>query len=242
MDNDTGLARPRLFYGWWVVDGRVRGHACRLRQRLHFQRFRRIAAAGFRRLARLGVAGVLAGGLSVFWPGNRQRPARRPFRLAPARGRRHDLLTGLGLAAASMARSLIESLCRLRARRWSRCRLRLCAGDRRGAAMVRPPPRLCLRPCGQRHRRRHAGDATAGDLADRKFWLARGLPGARDSRSHCRRRIIAADRKRSARPRSRFRRRPAAAGLRHRAKTEGRSSVRDADPLAPFPSACTPPT
>ena len=34
--------------------------------------------------------------------------------------------------------------------------------------MVRPPARLCLRPCRQRHRRRHAGDAAAGDAPDRE--------------------------------------------------------------------------
>ena len=77
------------------------------------------------------------------------------------------ILIGLGLAAASCARSLLRGLRRLRARRRARRRLRLRAGDRRGAALVRAAPRLRLRPRRQRHRRRHAGDAAARLAADR---------------------------------------------------------------------------
>ena len=66
------------------------------------------------------------------------------------------ILMAIGLAAASAAQQPAAGLCRLRARRWSRRRLCVCSGHRRGAAMVRAAPRLCLRPCCQRDRRRHA--------------------------------------------------------------------------------------
>src|SRR6266852_8240136 len=54
----------------WLVRrvSRVRRDLCRLRLRLYVLSLRRTAAAGFRRLARLGVAGVLARRLSLFWP------------------------------------------------------------------------------------------------------------------------------------------------------------------------------
>ena len=62
----------------------------RLRLRLYFQRLCQVAAARLRRLARFGLARFLAGRISLFRPRHRQRPARRPLRLAPAGGRRHD--------------------------------------------------------------------------------------------------------------------------------------------------------
>src|SRR5712672_1861094 len=70
--------------------GRVRRDLCRLRLRLYVLSLRRTAAAGFRGLARLGVAGVLARRLSLFRSRDRQRPARRSLRLPPPRRHRHD--------------------------------------------------------------------------------------------------------------------------------------------------------
>src|SRR6266478_3431180 len=63
----------------WLVRrvSRVRRDLCRLRLRLYVLSLRRTAAAGFRRLARLGVAGVLARRLPLFRPRDRQRPPRR---------------------------------------------------------------------------------------------------------------------------------------------------------------------
>jgi hypothetical protein len=47
---------------------RVCRYVCRIRQRLHVQRLHRIVAAGFRRLARVGFAGLLGGRVLVFRP------------------------------------------------------------------------------------------------------------------------------------------------------------------------------
>ena len=98
------------------------------------------------------------------------------------------LLIGLGLAAASCRAQPGRGLRRLRAGRRTRRRLRLCSRGRRGAALVRPAPRLCLRPCRQRHRRRHAGDAAARHAPDRNPGMAQRLSRARRPRRHHRRR------------------------------------------------------
>ena len=90
MSREAALPDP-AHLSWLVRGGRrVRRDLCRLRLRLYVQRLPGIAAARFRRLARLGVAGVLARRLSLFRPRHRQRPPRRPLRLAPPRGGRHD--------------------------------------------------------------------------------------------------------------------------------------------------------
>ena len=60
------------------------------------------------------------------------------------------LLIGLGLAARRRRAQPGRGLCRLRPRRRTRRRLRLCSRGRRGAALVRPAPRLCLRSCRER--------------------------------------------------------------------------------------------
>ena len=94
------------------------------------------------------------------------------------------------------------------------------------------PPRLCLRPRGQRHRRRHAGDAAAWRAADRGLGLARRLSRARRPRRRRRRRHGAPDRERSARPRPWARRRSAAIGA---PREHGRRRLgRRGDPIAPL--------
>ena len=109
------------------------------------------------------------------------------------------LLVGLGLAAASAARSLVEVYAAYGLGVGLGVGMRLCARDRRGAALVRAAARLCLGAGGERDRRRHAGDAAAGNAADRHARMARRLPRARLTRCGHRRRNGAAARKRSAR-------------------------------------------
>ncbi len=167
----------------WLVCrvGGIRRDLCRLRLRLYVQRLCRGAAAGFRRLARLGVAGILARRISLFRPRHPQRPPRRSCRFPRPRRRRHDSDRPRPRGRKRGAQSS-GSLRRL----WTRCRawrrLRLCSRHRCGAAMVRPTPRFCLRSRGERHRRRYAGDAATGLAPDREFWDG-GAPISRSALS-----------------------------------------------------------
>ena len=156
MNPKAALPHPRIFYGWFVVLAAFAvtfvGFGCAYT----FSAFVEVAAAGFRRLARLGVAGVLARRVSLFRPRHRQRSARRPCgsrRLAVARhdsdrpwprGRERGAQSSEVYAAYGLGVGLGVGCAYVPA-------------HRRGAAMVRPTPRVRLRSRGERNRRRHAG-------------------------------------------------------------------------------------
>ena len=109
------------------------------------------------------------------------------------------VIIGAGLIVASQAEALWQVYLGYGVGVGHRGRLRLCAGDRRGSALVRAPARLRLGRCRLGHRLRHPGDAEGRGMADQRPRLARRLHRARRLR----------DRRR--RPRRAFRRRLAAA-------------------------------
>ena len=228
MSRQATLSTPGIFHGWFVVAAAFAvtlvGFGCAYT----FSAFLALAAAGLRRLARLGLAGVFARRLPLFRPRHRQRPARRPLWLAPPRGCRHAPDRARACRGERRAQP-DRGLRGLRPRRRSRRRLRLCAGDRRGAALVRAAARLCLRACGERHRRRHAGDAAAGVAVDRHARMARRLSRRSASSPPSSAAAWRSDRERSARPRPRPRRRSAARRARNgSARRAPRSAKRSA--------------
>jgi hypothetical protein len=195
----------------WLVRGcrRLCRHVRGLRLRLHVQRLCGVFAAGFRSLARLGFAGVLAGRFSLFRPRERERSSRRSVRLPSIGHRWHDPdrdRLGCCKHGAQLARSL------RRLWPWGRTGRRLLLRSRRGRspAMVRQAPRLCIRSRRQRHRCRYPRDAAPRIASHRGSGMARRLPR---SRWPCRRRGRGNgghDRERSPRSRGGSRRRSAA--------------------------------
>ena len=108
MKQTPTLPHPGIFHGWFVVAAAFAVTFVGFGSAYTFSAFVESLQQRFRRLARLGLAGVLAGRLSLFRPRHRQRPARRPLGLAPPRGHRHDPDRGWAWRAASAARSLVE--------------------------------------------------------------------------------------------------------------------------------------
>ena len=180
--------------------GRVCRHVRRFRQRIHVQRVRRVAAAGFCRVARADLARVFARRLPVLRFRHRQRAAGRPLRLAAARCRR-DAADGHRAAAAGAAHTLVQVYVAYEPVSVSASAARTCrlsapcsAGSCAGAASRRGRCR--------RDRRRHAGDAAARVRADRARRLARCVFHAGRDRGRDRRGDGVADRERSARARA----------------------------------------
>jgi hypothetical protein len=157
---------------------RVCRHVCRVRQRLHVQRLHRIVAAGFRRVARFGFAGVLGRRVLVFRPGPGQRTAGRPLWRPASRSGRHDPDRPRSCCRKRGAQ-LAGSLRGLRARRRAGHRFLIRSDFGRRPAMVRQTPRACIRSRGQRDRCRHAGHAARRRIVDRCHGLARRLSRAR---------------------------------------------------------------
>ena len=133
----TGVERRR---------GRVRRHVRGLRLHLLLLDLLHAAAGRLRRLPGGAVVDLLDRRLHLFPSRRRQRSACRPGRPArhDARRPRHHRRRA---DRREPGRGVVAGLSRLRRRRRHRGRLRLCAGDRRGAALVRAPARLRLGRC-----------------------------------------------------------------------------------------------
>ena len=169
MSRKAASANSRIFYGWFVVIAAFAvtfvGFGCAYTFSAFVESLQRDFGASRGSVSLVfSLAGFLYFGLGVVSGPLADRFGSRRLAVAGM------ILTGLGLAAASVARSLPEVYAAygLGVGTWRR--LRLCSRDRRGAAMVRPPPRLCLRSCRQRYRRRYAGDAAIGVVLNREPW------------------------------------------------------------------------
>ena len=196
------LPTPRIFYGWFVVAAAFAVTFIGFGSAYTFSAFldplqRDFGASRGSVSLVFSLAGFLYFGLGIVSGPLADRFGSRRLAVAGM------ILMAIGLVAASVARSLLRGLCRLRARRWPRRRLRLRPGHRRRAALVRAAPRLRFRSRRQRNWCRHAGHATAGLASDPEFWMAWRLSRAwRDCRRRGRRARFV-DRERSARPRPR---------------------------------------
>ena len=165
MNHKAASPHPRIFYGWFVVLAAFAVTFVGFGSAYTFSAFVEAlqrdfdASRGSVSLV-FSLAGFLYFGLGIISGPLADRFGSRRLAVAGM------ILTGLGLAAASAGAQSSGSLRRLwtRGRAWRR--LRLCSRHRRGAAMVRPAPRLCLRSRRQRHRRRYAGDAATGLAPD----------------------------------------------------------------------------
>ncbi len=107
MDNDTALARPRLFYGWWVVTAAFAVTLVGFGSAYTFSAFveslqRDFGASRGSVSLVFSLAGFLYFGLGIVSGPLADRFGSRRLAVVGM------ILTGLGLAAASMARSLIE--------------------------------------------------------------------------------------------------------------------------------------
>ena len=199
-------SNPRIFYGWFVVAAAFAVTFVGFGSAYTFSAFVDCLAEGFRSLARLGFARLLARRLSVLRARGRERSACRPLGLPPPGRHRHDPHGG-GLGDRERGAQPCRSLCRLRHWRRTWRRLRLCPRRWRGATLVPQTPWLCVRSRGERHRCRHARHAAARLASHRSAGLARSLPRPR---LPCRRRGRwngSPDRERSARSRHGSRRR-----------------------------------
>ena len=211
MTGKKATSHPRIFYGWLVVAAAFAvtfvGFGCAYTFSAFVELLQRDFGASRGSVSLVfSLAGFLYFGLGIVSgpladrAGSRRLAVSRhdPDRPWPCRRKR-------GAQPAGGLRGLWTGR-----RTWRRLRLR--ARDRSRAALVRPAPRLCVRSCRQRHRRRHAGDAAAGLTADRNAGMARRLSRARRARRRRWRRDGAFDRERSSRPRPRSRRRSTAIG------------------------------
>ena len=107
MDNDTALARPRLFYGWWVVTAAFAVTLVGFGSAYTFSAFveslqRDFGASRGSVSLVFSLAGFLYFGLGIVSGPLADRFGSRRLAVVGM------ILTGLGLAAASMARSLVE--------------------------------------------------------------------------------------------------------------------------------------
>ena len=124
MNDETTLARPRIFYGWWVVTAAFAVTFVGFGSAYTFSAFveslqRDFGASRGSVSLVFSLAGFLYFGLGVVSGPLADRFGSRRLAVAGM------ILTGLGLAenASAGAQSLTAGLCRLRARRWPRCRL-----------------------------------------------------------------------------------------------------------------------
>ncbi len=169
---------PGIFYGWFVVLAAFAvtfvGFGCAYTFSAFVESLQRDfdASRGSVSLV-FSLAGFLYFGLGIISGPLADRVGSRG-----ARRRRHDPDRAWPRGREPGAQSS-GSLRRLWTRRRPWRRLRLCSRHRRGAAMVRPAPRFCLRSRGERHRRRYAGDAAVGLVPDREFGMARSLSRTR---------------------------------------------------------------
>ena len=98
------------------------------------------------------------------------------FSAAPGRplGRAAALQVGMLMVGSAFARRhgahLDAGVRGLRTRDGTRRGILLCTCSRRGAALVRQAPRICVRLGGKRDRRRHLGHAAAGGAGDALGW------------------------------------------------------------------------
>ena len=83
--------RPPLFYGWFVVAAAFGVTFVGFGGAYSFSAFFESLQQEFRGLARLGVARIFAGGISLLRLGVRQRAARRPMGLSVDGHLRHAL-------------------------------------------------------------------------------------------------------------------------------------------------------
>ncbi len=225
MSIQSALPNSRIFYGWFVVAAAFAvtfvGFGCAYTFSAFLESLQRDFGASRGSVSLVfSLAGFLYFALGIVSGPLADRYGSRRLALAGM------LLIGLGLAAASCRTQFARGLCRLRPRCRTWHRLRLCARGRRGAAVVRAAARLCLRSCRERHRRWHAGDAAAGDAADRDAGMARRLSGARRHRRYRWRRDGAAAGERSARTGSQPRRRSGPAGRASRRRRRAPRSAR----------------
>ncbi|MNS87364.1 hypothetical protein D3C72_1213040 [compost metagenome] len=167
---------------------RLRHYLAGLRQRLFLQLVCRCLATRLRRLARGGVAGVLAGGMPVLWIRCIQRSVGRPIRIKSV-GADGNATAGLGTAACRRRTEHDADLPGLWAGRGPGCGMFVCAGGGRGAALVSAAARAGVGAGGQRHRGGHAADAATGCGADRAVGMAKRLScvGRGRSGAGCRR-------------------------------------------------------
>jgi hypothetical protein len=196
MTGQATISHPRIFQGWFVVAAAFAVTFVGFGSAYTFSAFveplqRDFSASRGSVSLVFSLAGFLYFGLGIISGPLADRFGSRPLAVAGM------ILTRPRSCRRQRGREPRAGLCGLWPRRWAWRRLRLCACDRRGATMVRPPPRLCLRPCGERNWRRHAGDAAARLASDRRAGLARRLSHARRACDRAGRRIGAADRERS---------------------------------------------
>ena len=181
MTDETALSNPRIFYGWFVVAAAFAvtfvGFGCAYTFSAFVESLQRDFGASRGSVSLVfSLAGFLYFGLGIVSGPLADRFGSRRLAVAGM------ILIGLGLAAASAARSLLEVYAAYGLGVGLGVGCAYVPADRRGAALVRAAARLCLRARRQRHRRRHAGDAAAGVAPDRDAGMARRLSRARRHR------------------------------------------------------------
>ncbi|MCY1521028.1 hypothetical protein D9M68_558250 [compost metagenome] len=208
-----------------------------VRQRVRLQHLRRSPAARLLRHARRGIAGVLAGRVSLLRFRRGQRTLGGPLRVPPA-GVDGDAAADVRPGAGERSAEHDADLSGVRPGCGAGHRMLLCAGGRRGAALVRPPARNGFRAGGQRHRGGHAARASAGVRAHRRLGMARRLsdPGRRRGRHRQRGGAVGRKRAPGSRPASRWRARGSARLGRVPPPTGGPACVRG-DPQQGFCAA-----
>ncbi len=185
MSDHPALSNPRIFYGWFVVMAAFAVTFFGFGSAYTFSAFveplqRDFGASRGSVSLVFSLAGFLYFGLGIVSGPLADRFGSRPLAVAGM------ILTGLGLAAASAARSLPEVY----------AAYGLGVGLGVGCAYVPAIGAvqrwfvrrrgICFRLSSERYRRRHACDAAAGLAVDRNAGMARRLSCARRSR-RCRR-------------------------------------------------------